>query len=74
MFVFIYMSVLHAYVILNGKCIKCGYCFISQGQLLVVISALALFARSDSDTGLEDILGIYRNAVHSWEDDARCTK
>ena len=64
MFVFIYMSVLHAYVILNGKCIKCGYCFISQGQLLVVISALALFARSDSDTGLEDILGIYVGAVH----------
>ena len=37
--------------------IECGYCCIFQGQLLVVMSALTMFARSESDTGLEDILG-----------------
>ncbi|CAI8012068.1 Mitogen-activated protein kinase kinase kinase 5 [Geodia barretti] len=38
---------------------------VDKGQLLVVISALALFARSDSDTGLEDILGqLKRDCFH----------
>ena len=33
--------------------------FPSQGQLLVVISGLTMYAKNDSDIGLEDLLGMY---------------